>query len=548
MSASTGERQIPGYDILNLLGEGGMGEVWLARRQGSSQLSVVKWMNEQAASREDLRARFLREAQLMTLLHHPNVVGVRDAGWVQGQFYLTTEFVKGIELQALFEQLTAKGPPPAGFTVSLIVQVLNGLEAAHDLQDPEGKALEVVHRDLSPRNILLGFDGRARIIDFGLAHGAIGTARTIPGTMMGTLGYMSPEQCRGAPIDRRADLYAVGAILYALLTARPLLWGKDRMALMTDLIRGVEPEFRDEDHVPSAMQQVVRRAVAKDPARRYPDAASLRQALLRAGPEPWSESEISAFLDVRFGDRRQELESELTYVISDVAEVTHTHAHTMTVPLGPMPRPERLRIPMWGFVAAGLGAGLVAASLWLRPLEPLDVTTVAPATRAESNPPLRPIAPAAGAQAVPRPRPEPRDAAPRAPTPDDGAPATGQVEPPADPPSTISAPRRRAAVRRVESSEAETPPAEAARSERRRAEPMRPGKALRASVEGQVRRIFADTQDADRAVRRVLRLADAHLPADLAAKVQACLQHAVGMFRDENTVVGCLVYFEGREG
>ncbi|HJL43388.1 MAG TPA: serine/threonine-protein kinase [Myxococcales bacterium LLY-WYZ-16_1] len=364
---------IPGYEVLRRLGQGAMGETWIVRRSGAFTPSVLKWMRPDHLVRKDSLDRFVREARLLSLLHHPHVVSVEDAGWVGKHFYLTTEWVPGIELQTLMETLSTLGPPPPGLTASLIQQVLSGLHAAHELKDPQGRPLEVVHRDLSPRNILIGFDGRARIIDFGLAHGALDQTHTLPGTMMGTLGYMAPEQCRGAAVDRRADLYAVGAIWYALLTARPLIRAASQRELVRKLVRDHTPHFDPRDDVSPDQIEAVRRATAREPNRRFATAARFRQAALQSGPTPWTETQVSEFMHVRFAGRWAELQRQGLVGDGEPDEGTATleipfalrpRERNPTVaraaaPAGPS-RAERL-LP-W---AVGLASGVLCAVGWL---------------------------------------------------------------------------------------------------------------------------------------------------------------------------------------
>lgn len=364
---------IPGYEVLRRLGQGAMGETWIVRRSGAFAPSVLKWMRPDHLVRKDSLDRFVREARLLSLLHHPHVVSVEDAGWAGKHFYLTTEWVPGIELQTLMETLSTLGPPPPGLTASLIHQVLSGLHAAHELKDPHGRPLEVVHRDLSPRNILIGFDGRARIIDFGLAHGALGRTHTLPGTMMGTLGYMAPEQCRGAAVDRRADLYAVGAIWYALLTARPLIRAASPRELVRKLVRDHTPHFDPRDDVSPDQIEAVRRATAREPNRRFATAARFRQAALQSGPTPWTETQVSEFMHVRFAGRWAELHRQGLVSDGGPDEGTATleipfalrppeRTPTVARPAAPARRSRAERLLPW---AVGLASGVLCAVGWL---------------------------------------------------------------------------------------------------------------------------------------------------------------------------------------
>src|SRR5688572_7347267 len=215
MALDTGHRLGP-YEILAELGRGGMGEVYRAKDARLGRDVAIKVLPTSFADDPDRRMRFEREAQAVAALSHPNVIAIFDTGVFEGQLYVVMEMLTG---QTLRERL-ASGSMPVRKAVDIAIQIARGLGAAH------GKG--IVHRDLKPENIFLLEDGQVKILDFGLARHAApdpgGATRTMaetdPGMVMGTVGYMAPEQVRGLTVDARADLFAFGAVLYEMVSGR----------------------------------------------------------------------------------------------------------------------------------------------------------------------------------------------------------------------------------------------------------------------------------------------------------------------------------------
>jgi eukaryotic-like serine/threonine-protein kinase len=198
------------FEIVRPLGHGAMATVDLARDVELDRLVALKRLAENLARDADLRRRFVREARLAARLAHPNVVRVFDVGEDDGRPFIAMEYVAG---ETLAELLARRGRLPASDAASLGMQVCAGLAAVH--------AAGLVHRDVKPQNLMLGADGVLKLGDFGIAAGHEGTQLTLAGTVLGTAGYLAPEQARGEPVTAAADIYAVGAVLYELLTGRP---------------------------------------------------------------------------------------------------------------------------------------------------------------------------------------------------------------------------------------------------------------------------------------------------------------------------------------
>jgi eukaryotic-like serine/threonine-protein kinase len=282
MGLGAGTRLGP-YEITGPLGSGGMGEVYKARDMRLDREVAIKVLPASFATDADRLQRFETEAKATGQLNHPNVVSVYDVGTHEDAPYLVTELLDG---QTLRERL-ASGPMPLRKALQIGVDVAHGLAAAH--------ARGIVHRDLKPENLFLTRDGRVKILDFGLAKatapasagpaaGASAAATALqptdPGTVLGTIGYMSPEQVRGQPADARSDLFAVGTILYEMLSgARP--FARDSAAdTMAAILNAEPPEFsRTAAPVPPAVDRVIRRSLEKDPEERFQSARDLAFSL-----------------------------------------------------------------------------------------------------------------------------------------------------------------------------------------------------------------------------------------------------------------------------
>jgi hypothetical protein len=254
------------YEIIAALGAGGMGEVYRARDTRLKREVAVKTLPGEFAAATTRRQRFEAEARAVAALNHPNIVAIYDVGTQDDTPYLVTEFVDG-------EPLAGNGLPLRKI-LDWAVQIANGLAAAH--------AAGIVHRDLKPANILVARDGRIKILDFGLAKLSVAAAgeasktqtlQTQPGVVMGTVGYMSPEQVRGKEADPRSDIFSFGVVLYELLSGRRAFQGETGVEIMTAILKQEPPDLPDS--VPSGVRQIVHHCLEKDPADRFQSARDL---------------------------------------------------------------------------------------------------------------------------------------------------------------------------------------------------------------------------------------------------------------------------------
>jgi serine/threonine-protein kinase len=282
------------HRLLRKLGTGGMAEAYLAEQPGPGgvvRTVVLKRVLPHLAEEEAFTRMLVNEARLAARLHHPNVARTYDLGQHDGTVFLTMEYVDGVELATLTERAEhrAKGPLGPGPCVRIALDLCAGLHHAHLATDSLGRALGLVHRDVSPENVMISREGVTKLIDFGVAKATAlgGDTRTGAGAK-GKHGYMSPEQARSDALDARSDQFSVGVILWELLTGRRLfLRGPDYLTMRAVVEDEAPPIGSLRSGVPAAIDRVVEQALEKDPDERYPScealADDLEAAAQRAG-------------------------------------------------------------------------------------------------------------------------------------------------------------------------------------------------------------------------------------------------------------------------
>lgn len=273
--------QLGRYELLVRIGHGGMASVWVARlRSGTGQdrLVAIKAMLPELAQDSSFRAMFLDEVQIVRSIDHENVVRVYEVSEDQGILYMVMEWVEGDSLRNLIRQARRRAAIPSEIAVRIVADTAAGLHAAHELRGWDGELRRVVHCDVSPHNILVGIDGMAKVVDFGIAS-AMGTLDS-EGVVRGKLGYMSPEQALGEHLDRRSDTFSLGVVLYELATGEQLFKGRDAEHTL-DLVRyaQVPPPSRVHAGFPKALEPIVLRSLERDPAHRFQTALEFQEAL-----------------------------------------------------------------------------------------------------------------------------------------------------------------------------------------------------------------------------------------------------------------------------
>ncbi len=298
------------YVLLKKIAAGGMGQVFLAKTddQGFEKLVVLKRILPHLVEDEEFFTMFLDEARLAARLNHPNIAQIFDLGEDRGTHYIVMEYVAGDDVRRVGKAAHASGHPlPLGVTLRIIADAAAGLDYAHKAKDAQGKPLGLVHRDISPQNILVGFDGGVKLIDFGVAKATGRAQATATGMLKGKFPYMSPEQAEGKDLDGRSDIFALGIVLWELLTDNRLFKGENDTAAQRLVIAcRVPPPSSYNKDLPPELDAIVLKALAKNPADRYPDAASFRLAIedfLLARSLPASSAHVQAFMSKAYAER-----------------------------------------------------------------------------------------------------------------------------------------------------------------------------------------------------------------------------------------------------
>lgn len=272
------------YELLKKLATGGMGQVFLARQKGPvgfQKLLVVKRVLPHLSEEEEFIKMFFDEARIAALLNHQNIAQLYDLGEVDGVYFIAMEYVHGESLRQLASHAqTHRGGLPLGLKLRIIADAAAGLDYAHTAKSPSGRKLGLIHRDVSPQNVLVGFNGSVKLIDFGVAKAANKVSTTIAGAIKGKYPYMSPEQARGEELDRRSDVFGLGIVLYELLThARLFKRDTDTATLKAVVGAKVAPPSAVVDGLPRALDPIVLKALARKRDERYQSAAEFQLAI-----------------------------------------------------------------------------------------------------------------------------------------------------------------------------------------------------------------------------------------------------------------------------
>jgi eukaryotic-like serine/threonine-protein kinase len=323
------------YQLLIPIGTGGMGTVYLGHFEvmpGVPRDVAVKLMHPQLRSEDGLSEQLLQEAKIAASIRHPNVVQVLEAGDSPHGVYLAMDYVEGDNLSGLLRATLKRGDHmPFRIAARILHDALTGLHAAHELSDREGRPLQVVHRDFSPQNILVGVDGISRLTDFGIAKALDQLNATATGIVKGKVGYMSPEQARGEPLDRRSDVWAAGVVAWEVLAGKRLYREANEAATLLSVVSGKPPptitSLRSE--ASTALNEAVRAALVADKTQRLSTAHALREALTSAFAAHGGmaeREEVANFVAAAVGDRIDKRKvqaddvSRLRHAIADVSE------------------------------------------------------------------------------------------------------------------------------------------------------------------------------------------------------------------------------------
>ncbi|MGF1466485.1 MAG: serine/threonine-protein kinase [Sandaracinaceae bacterium] len=304
------------YELLERVSVGGMAEVFKAKAfgvEGFERLVAVKRILPSIAKDREFITMFIDEAKIAVQLHHPNVAQIFDLGKVGESYFIAMEYVDGKDLRTVFDHLRKRGRTvPVSMACHVVMKVGEGLDYAHDKRSASGRPLRLVHRDVSPQNILISYEGETKIIDFGIAKAAGKAGKTQAGILKGKFAYMSPEQIGGHAVDRRSDVFALGVVLHEILTGERLFVGPSDFATLEN-VRGAPiaaPSQRNPD-VPVELDQIVLRALARDPDARYPTALALHddlQSFMYAAGLYFSRADLAAMMARTFAAERRRAE------------------------------------------------------------------------------------------------------------------------------------------------------------------------------------------------------------------------------------------------
>ncbi len=340
------------YLLLDRINVGGMAEVFKAKAfgvEGFERLVAVKRILPNIAEDEEFITMFIDEAKIAVQLSHANIAQIFDLGRVDDSYFIALELVQGKDLRAMFDTCRNKPQLNAGSTAMpiaqacfIIMKACEGLDYAHNKRDASGQELHLVHRDVSPQNILISYEGEVKLIDFGIAKAAGKASKTQQGILKGKFGYMSPEQVRGLPLDRRSDVFSVGILLYELLTGERLFVGESDFSTL-EKVRNVEilPPSTYNRKINDELERIVMKALAKDVDDRYQNAIDVHddlQAYMYSAGEFYSRKDLAAWMKKIYA---ADIEAEVAKLESYRAMTVPTPSPALGSPIVPPPPPRR---------------------------------------------------------------------------------------------------------------------------------------------------------------------------------------------------------------
>jgi serine/threonine protein kinase len=313
--------------VVKYLASGGMAQLLLAKSsgiEGFERYVVVKRIHPERAREDHVVNMFLDEARLAASLHHTNIVQVYDIGQERGEYFFAMDYIHGEDLRRILTVLSQKnGTLPIEHIITIVMSAAAALHYAHQAQGTDRKPLHIVHRDVSPANIIVGYDGNVKVVDFGIAKAALRSSETQSGTLKGKIAYMSPEQCMGETIDRRSDVFALGIVLYELLTVRRLFKGTSDFLTMSAIVAGNVPKPSEHrPDVPPELEAICLKALAHIPSERYQTAEAMRGDLEQFAADRslrTSTAKLAEWMANLFGGRPEPwlVDGELPKVSSD---------------------------------------------------------------------------------------------------------------------------------------------------------------------------------------------------------------------------------------
>ncbi len=329
--AEKSQTRLGRYELLARLATGGMGEIFLARLEGAEgfeKLYVVKRILAHLADDARFRQMLIAEARIASKMSHPNICQVFELGETDGQLYIVMEYLEGISLLPMLRRFSREQAPlDLGFVAGVFGQVADAMNYAHELKDRDGDYLGIIHRDCTPSNVFITEAGVAKVLDFGIAKARGASTQTQEGTVKGKYAYMAPEQLKGASIDRRVDIFAMGVVLYEMLALRRLFQRKTDYLTFRAVMEQPIPDIRKyRPDVPDGVAFAIQRALDRDPNNRFDRARDFGAAVLdgTTGYRPWSQGEISDFLAQNFAAEISKRSQQVQSVVGRGSGVQRT--------------------------------------------------------------------------------------------------------------------------------------------------------------------------------------------------------------------------------
>ncbi|MCB9633501.1 MAG: serine/threonine protein kinase [Sandaracinus sp.] len=374
-------RRVGDYEIVASLGRGGAGEAFLALVAGSSgfrKLVVLKLLHPELEESLEVVDQFLDEARLAARLNHPNIVPTLEVGRHELQHYIAMAYLEGLPLGRVLAMLNQRGEKvPPEIAARVAVELLDALEYAHDLKDFDGTPLDIVHRDVSPPNVFVCWDGSVKLLDFGIARAASRRASTDSGLIKGKFGYIAPEQASGEGTDRRADLWSVGVVLWEMLTGHRLFPARNDVGTLHALVAGqITAVTVHAPATPEGLVDVLDHVLQRDADDRYRTAAAMRDALeawMDALPREVTRDDVAAWLGDAFVGERERQQGLLRQCIGGARLGATATGSFHVAPKGPSsesrristqppPEPEKPRLA-WGPIAFAAAAVLALVGI-----------------------------------------------------------------------------------------------------------------------------------------------------------------------------------------
>ncbi|MCG3172781.1 MAG: Serine/threonine-protein kinase PknD [Myxococcota bacterium] len=303
------------YMLIDRIAVGGMAEIFLARQEGIDGFerpAVIKRIRPHLSNQPGFIKMFLNEAKIAAQLNHPNVCQIYDLGRIGDSYFLSMEFIHGRDMSRIIPKAKKKNIPfPMEYALRIAEEVCQGLHHAHSKTDAYGNPLNIVHRDVSPENVQVSFDGHVKMLDFGIAKAQGSLSETKAGEIKGKLSYLSPEQCKGLALDHRSDVFGVGAMLYEWLTGYKLFKGESDLEVINNIIDGkIYPPSYFKASIPEPVERIAMKSLEKDREKRYQSAWEMHQeieAFLKSHTFYPTNMHLSNFMKQLFKD---ELEKE----------------------------------------------------------------------------------------------------------------------------------------------------------------------------------------------------------------------------------------------